>query len=770
MENKKLQKQYQKQNFDLETFCKKTEEFFTIEDKKVVPHKVAYYAYTFTNKKFNQHIIKTIFKENKDSNKISIRKNTLIDVISTIGRIARANLIRDPFFVVSQEWINKFISYHNTKLVKKIIRPFEMTRGNTITNKASTYDFLGLYKGQKLAGRGVLINPIKFRKLLEEKFNDLNEDNFSSTMQSIVDKSKIKLTKNTLVINDTKKAEQVKNSFDKISKTANKVMDKVMDKNDIISFKDAFYNEENLEEIQKVAELLKEEKELDNLFEIPRENYIPLENVKEFYDKYYNYLNKLVYMEEKNGFTKNLENIVRKFKITINHFDLSNYQKNIVKLNINGEIKSFVKYYVFDNISKRTGRNYNVVASTPKITREILFKNYISIDVSNMAGKSIYELVKATNKEDFKLFSLYANNRKKYFEMFKIRNNDRFKKVEKEELPKELKETILKKVHLSILFSRDIKKILEVGRNKYSIKIPFIKDFYDDLVSITEDFNRSQSEDINFQNVYIFLQNNYDLLVKFQNEVKKVSSILDNHFGEQSNSIRKQLKGQAKIFMLVESDLISKIENEVNKNSTIKAERIHDEILIYNPSHKDIKFIYNLFKKPTISIKNKIKELNSFSASLQIVGRKEYLKTQLNVIEKNIFEIFKINNKFLNNLFQNELGRDYSIQSDFMEYLVEKKLPKYFYKSFNKLTKGELEGLVNRLKKEITIFNDNKKENSLKLIFKIIKGFKGDKNKIETRIETKILKEDFKEIKIFLKENKSKNKFKNKIVLCKSPP
>jgi len=664
-------------------------EFF--KDYKKHKNTFVMYSYDFSDFEINK-IIHNYIKNAKHSPSAK----TLIGILTGLGQIAIGNLYSfGGLYFLSYDYLKKYQSETTVRHLRKIIEPWLTSKGNNLSKTANTYDFLGIYnKMPKLRNKGVFVNPFKFQKLIYKFFEKYSKNNsikhisfkkFQRDLKEIISQSKLNI-KNGIVIHN----KDLENLIQNVNKKENNIFEP------IFNAKNPF--EEEFEKFK-----------LQNLL-IPYENYIALKNeiksTKEKYDFLYKQEEFDEYLSAKTlAVEKKLFRLYRDYNL----YNLDN--PNIVTI----KNKKYIKVKYNDNYSKKTGRNYHIIASTSKVGRKILFKDYYSIDISNMAGKAIFDI--ATNiidKSKIPTFTEYALNRDSFFKKIEIN------------LPKKVKNTLLKQIFLSMIFGRDMNKIYNMlVQNKNPHYVKSFKKSIKDLIFEIEPEKVDEYFDIFINDIVRY--KNIEIISKFMRDVKIISEIIDEYFGNNYNEKNKK-KELSTLFMLAESELIENILSKINSylgKSPLKAYRIHDEIIVPKIDKNIIEIIVKEFSNKSISIKSKKFLLKSFKSSVtQISTGKKLNFDDLNIktLKEAIiedFNFYKVNPK-IKSLLEVSKVEILSVSKDFkydIKINAENKIKRILNKTLISITENDIK-ILNDYVKDI----DNK--NKVKFFKRILSSFK----------------------------------------------
>ena len=661
---------------------------------------IVMYSYDFSDFEINK-IIHNYIKNAKHS---PSAKN-LIGILTGLGQIAIGNLYTfGGLYFLSNDYLKKYHSETIVRHLRKLIEPWLISKGNNITKKANTYDFLGIYnKAPKLRNKGVFVNPFKFQKLIFKFFEKYSKNNsikhisfkkFQRDLKEIISQSKLNI-KSGIVIHNKE--------FSKLIQKVNKKENK---ENNIF---EPIFNAKNPleEEFEKFK--------LQNIL-IPYENYIDLKNeINATREKFYFLFEQEEFEEHHSAKLKAVE---KKLNRLYRDFYLYNLNDpNIVTI----KNKKYIKAKYKDNYSKKTGRNYHIIASTSKVGRKILFKDYYSIDISNMAGKAIFDI--ATNiidKSKIPTFTEYALKRDYFFKKINI------------SLPTKIKNTLLKQMFLSTIFGRDMNKIYNMlVQNKNPHYVKSFKKSIKDLIFEIEPERVDEYFDIFINDIVAY--KNVEIISKFMRDVKIISEVIDEYFGNNYNEKNKK-KELSTLFMLAESELIEDVLSKINSylgKYPLKAYRIHDEIIIPKIDKNIIDIIVKVFSNNSVSIKSKKFLLKSFKSSVtQISTGKKLNFDDLNIktLKEAIiedFNFYKINPK-IKSLLEVSKVEVLSISKDFkydIKINAENKIKKILNKTLISITENDIKILNDYIK---NIENKNK----IKFFKRILSGFKGFENPI----------------------------------------
>ena len=586
---------------------------------------VVMYSYDFSDFEINK-IIHNYIKTAKHSP----NAHSLIGIFNGLGQIALGNLFNfGGIYFLSLDYLKKYNTNVAVRHLRKIINHWLISRGNNIKKSANTYDFLGLYgpKKPRLIGKGVMVKPLKFQRLIHQFFDKYAKNNsirhisfkkFQRDLQNIINECKI----------NVKKAKVIYNKDYSAFIEANKHSSNSSKSADIFTPINSAINPLNEE-----FESFKRQTIL-----IPFKNYknfiAELESTKDLLDILVSNEDfEEMLSPETIGVQKKLRKLYRDFGLY--QFD----NPNVVTI----KGKKYIKCHYNDKYSEKTGRNYHIIASTSKIGRKILFRDYFSIDVSNMAGKALFDVVSNfINEDEIPAFKEYANNRNSFFKKIEIN------------LPETIKVSLLKQIFLSMIFGRDMRTIVKMLiQNKNP---QFVRDFKESIKDLIFEISPNKVEEY----TEIFLKdlvslNNIYILDKFLYEIEKIADIIDRVYNN-NFSIKNRKKELSAIFMLTESELIENILNKVNKylketKSVLKAYRIHDEIIVPKLDKNIIEIIIDGFSSKNISIKNKKVLVKAFKSSVTVLSTGKKLNfddLNLKTLKESIVEDFNIYNVDIN--------------------------------------------------------------------------------------------------------------------------
>ena len=629
---KKHKKMYNEVDRIVRKMAQKKGKKLTAEQKAKL--KVLFYAYTFDDEKINDLFFDFVLDNN-------LYFSSFKSLILNIGRVAKSNLfmVDDFTYPVSKEYLSLTNNHNQIVLFKKFLLPLRKRRHSIKYHKAERYDLDGFYFGYHLRGKGQMINLKKFTTNLLEVY----KRNFKKTedgIKFIGDK--------TTFLNELRVA--VKASKLKKTKKTNTKRSKIK-----------FYIPDPENSLLKVTK----PKIKNTLFDVEEDN------IKTFYIPRYNANLFLKEMKKTKGsfdFHSYMETpaaapLYRKYSKLLRDHNM--YFSDPEYVTING--KEYLKVTYEESVSEKTGRIFHLINSTSKLGRNLLLNNFYSIDVSNMAGYSIYlyianiisinenitldEAIKETEKR-FPLFSLYAKDRDSFFKSF-IEKLESLIDNNSNKLSNQLKSTlkgILKKIFLSILFSKVYKGTFTSIKNG-NFNDFRVKDLARDIVKIAEDEGYLKDKDHKKLGIIVnALINNESVITDFTNEVKdiaiysaKFSRDNDSNNSNNTKSTREAKKDLSSIFMNIETNLIQPIvhfiNNELEKSSSpLRAVSIHDEFCTPILNSKIIDFIIDQFNFNEMEM-----DLESINTTKKLLFKKFRTKITYNKTGKKLsFKDFKL--------------------------------------------------------------------------------------------------------------------------------
>jgi len=618
---KKHKKMYNEVDRIVRKMAQKKGKKLTAEQKAKL--KVLFYAYTFDDEKINDLFFDFVLDNN-------LYFSSFKSLILNIGRVAKSNLfmVDDFTYPVSKEYLSLTNNHNQIVLFKKFLLPLRKRRHSIKYHKAERYDLDGFYFGYHLRGKGQMINLKKFTTNLLEVY----KRNFKKTedgIKFIGDK--------TTFLNELRVA--VKASKLKKTKKTNTKRSKIK-----------FYIPDPENSLLKVTK----PKIKNTLFDVEEDN------IKTFYIPRYNANLFLKEMKKTKGsfdFHSYMETpaaapLYRKYSKLLRDHNM--YFSDPEYVTING--KEYLKVTYEESASEKTGRIFHLINSTSKLGRNLLLNNFYSIDVSNMAGYSIYlyianiisinenisldEAIKETEKR-FPLFSLYAKDRDSFFKSF----IEKLESLTDNKLSNQLKSTlkgILKKIYLSILFSKVYKGTFTSIKNG-NFNDFRVKDLARDIVKIAEDEGYLKDKDHKKLGVIVnALINNESVITDFTNEVKEIA-IYNAKYSNSEVSTREAKKDLSSIFMNIETNLIQPIvhfiNNELEKSSSpLRAVSIHDEFCTPILNSKIIDFIVDQFNFNEMEM-----DLESINTTKKLLFKKFRTKITYNKTGKKLsFKDFKL--------------------------------------------------------------------------------------------------------------------------------
>jgi len=473
------------------------------------------------------------FKEN------NLKSDLAIIFLNFISRVIDRKLHLDletDLYVISEKYLRKLgFSAYYVKKVRQYIKPYLMIQGNNVSKKANRYNF------DKLLGKTYLMTISGFEPISIIFNTELTEKEFKKEYVKIIETHKVLDKENVKILKDLSK-----DSIENIKK----------DKTDKLKVKSLNYISIN-------------PKYIDELIQVAKESY----NKYKYYEKLYqkDEMDTSVYY-----IMKSTKRRALKFKRDIKLIDAKNTKKT-------------GKIFYEDNFSDKNKRNYHFLSQLSKETRKILFKDFISMDISNCAPTAIAHLTiakvgKDVFKRQFPLYHKYAFSRTSFFNDIKkygeITNKD--------------KNNILKKAFVSINFGKNIVKEISQFETYYSNNYNIFK------TNLYETFKEFVNENISITDIFYFLRINKELFKEFQIELKTIRDVLGMN--------KEQL---ANYFMSVESFVMNRIQKILNAKG-IQNVRIHDEILI------EKKYI-------TKDLLKKLVSLLSFKINLKKLGLEDII-------------------------------------------------------------------------------------------------------------------------------------------------
>ena len=686
---------------DLDLIYKEIDKYInkvTFKPKKYDKQMISTYFYNFENEELNRFFYEHLKK---------YKTKTIFKIISIFGKFMILPLFFDNgLYAVSKKYIKNTSNTYIMNEVKKLLKYWEIEKGNNLKKEASKYDFDGLYNKIKIRGYGIYISP----KKLKDHYNDIipfdTFENFVSYFKELIKDIKAKRKKKSKVV-DLKKYEE---TFDVVKN----IIEYKEEIGEIKKFSDFFSDAPTDIALEKIVEEVLYNIELEEL----RYTYIPLKNVIELEKEIKRIEDKIIEFEcSTKDYTYEIYSLNKKLNKLKRDWNLYNFdERNVVTL----RGKSYVKVSVNDHFAESVGRNYNKIASTSKAGRKILFSHGVSIDISNMAGKSIYEVLKYFNLEkEYPLFCEFATDRDNYFNRFETK------------IPKDLKKQILKVAHLSMMFGRNFEVLLKTFSNNTLAHVrQFKKDFLNIVIDYANSNGITEKEEISelFKKSYKMIIFNLPLLNSFYNETLRIAKELSEKIHKKKTKKRESFSNLSKLFMNIESDIIE----DIIKNSNYKylrPERIHDEIIVFEYDPKTFSYIYNVFSSNIFKKFGLVIPLRNFQSSITFIDTGHKIK-------------FSNLNKHITELDENILKSFLSISKTDLKYL--KKSKKYYNKMFINFDNDDIKELLTDIKngkQKIKrkyfkrILRPLKLKRILKLVNQKRKNFKSSINKLKNYFE-----------------------------------
>ena len=543
----------------MKNFDKKLEEGFRRVEKEYSPerelrkynakNRIAIYM-PDENEAYN---IYKFFKENK------LKSDIAIIFLNFISRVIDRKLhldIESDLYVISEKYLRKLgFSAYYVKKVRQYIKPFLVIQGNNVSKKANRYNF------DKLIGKSYLMTISGFEPISIVFNTELTEKEFKKEYVKIIETHRVVDKESVKILKDLSK-DTIRN----IKK----------DKTDKLNVKPLNYINVN-------------PKYIEELIQVARESY----NKYKYFEKLYQ---KFSFDTETYYMMRSTEKRALKFKRDINLIDAKNTKKT-------------GKIFYEDNFSDKNKRNYHFLSQLSKDTRKILFKDFISMDISNCAPTAIAHLAiakvgKDVFKKQFPLYHKYAFSRATFF-------ND----IEKYgEITNKDKNNILKKAFVSINFGKNIVREISQFETFLSRKYNIFK------TSLYKTFKEFVNANVSIYDIYDLLKVNKELFRDFQTELNTIGDILGMDKVQLAN-----------YFMKVESFVMNRIQKVLNAKG-IQNVRIHDEILI------EKKYI-------TKDLLKRIVSLLSFKINLKKLGLEDIIVNynfKYKIIDMETHKVIKI--------------------------------------------------------------------------------------------------------------------------------
>jgi len=691
--------------------------------------KIVMYSYNFENDVINKILYDYIVSADP-----SPSVHSFIGILNGLGQIARGNLYAIAgYFFLSESYLTKFNDKTSVKHLRKIIEPWLTHRGSKWAKRANRYDFLRMYTCRNKylpkidENVGVILKPNKFIRATHKFFDtfannknlkNISYEDFVNGMKEVIEYSKVKESKKYKVTYDksySKVIEKHKLSIktNKSNKNSKNLFSTKDLTNDLIEVNNRLKEQSKIVKRNKVLIPVKNVRKLNDEMNRTKKEYERLLNeetstLEEFFEDLTDYMsNDNIETNIKNnngklfGLSKKLNRLRRDYKM----YDFEHYENRIVTIKGN----RYVSCTFNENIIENIGRNYHLIASTSKAGRKILFSDYYSIDVSNMAGKAIYEVItNFISPDSIPLFREFANNRDKFFKRFHT------------SIPNNLKIPVLKNIFLSMMFGKDLKLIINALIKGYDFKN--IKEFKNTIRDIIfENLNGFFDEDSNLATEYtdtflndLISKDNIIFLAKFLTELELIAKTNKEIF----NSNKEAKKSLSATFMRTESELIEDILYKINLHLKEdkygrQAYRIHDEVIVPKMDKEIMKILIETFNGKELNIKDSVKTaklaVKNFKSSVTKIetGKKLSLSVfSMKTLKDSIIEDMNIYNvKNVDKVFNKvELDFEYDlfIKDSFkIDKRIENKIYKILHKTITSITESDIQFLNSFIKNSL---------------------------------------------------------------------